>query len=518
MSHPVPFLDMRGIVKGFAGVLANDGVDFDVGAGEIHALLGENGAGKSTLMQVLYGIYRPDAGSIRIAGAAAKIEDPADAIGLGIGMVHQEFMLVQPMSVVENVLIGRGGGAERRLDLRAAARRLETIARQHGLHVDPWARVGDLPIGVQQRVEILKLLFRDARLLILDEPTAVLTPAEKDGLFATLRSLASEGRAVVIVTHKLHEIMAVAHRVSVMRMGRMIGTVAVAGTNERDLARRMVGRDVVLRVDKAPVQPGAVVLEVERLALRDPEGRRRLDGIDLVVRAGEILGVAGVDGNGQSELADALLDLRPVEAGRIRFKGRDITAASPAARRAAGIGFVPADRRGTGALVGLPICDNAVLGDHREHRRFGGLALDRRAIAEKARRIVDHFGVRAAGIGLEAGKLSGGNLQKLILGREMLRAPDLLVVEQPTRGLDIGSVEAVWRALLAARSRGVAVLMISAELEEILNLSDRVAVIYEGRIVGVLVAGEATAERLGLMMAGSGVSGAVPKEQAYAPA
>ena len=511
MADRAPFVAMDGIVKRFAGVTANDRVDFAVASGEIHALLGENGAGKSTLMQILYGLYRPDAGRILIEGAPVQIDDPARAIEAGIGMVHQEFMLVQPMSVIENVVLGRGGGTGRRLDLRAAARRLGTIAKQHGLQIDPWARVGDLPIGVQQRVEILKLLFRDARLLILDEPTAVLTPAEKDGLFATLRSLAAEGRSIVIVTHKLHEIMAVADRVSVMRAGRMIGTVAVAETSELDLARRMVGRDVVLRVEKAPARRGAIVLDIERLVLRDAGGRRKLAGIDLDVRAGEILGVAGVDGNGQSELADALLNLRPVDSGRIRLKGRDITSASPAARRAAGIGFVPADRRGTGALTALPISDNAVLGDHRSHRRLYGLALDRRAVAATARRIVTHFGVRAAGLGLEAGKLSGGNLQKLILGREMLRGPDLLVVEQPTRGLDIGSVEAVWTALLEARRNGVAILMISAELEEILNLSDRIAVIYEGRIAGILPAGAATMEQLGLMMAGSEAAHAGPQ-------
>ena len=509
-----PLVSMLGVVKRFGGVVANEHVDFEVATGEVHALLGENGAGKSTLMQILYGLYRPDEGRILVEGREVAIGDPAQAIGCGIGMVHQEFMLVQPMSVVENVVLGRGGSRTRRLDLQAAARRLETIARQHGLSVDPWSRVADLPIGVQQRVEILKLLYRDAKLLILDEPTAVLTPAETEGLFATLRSLATEGRAVVIVTHKLREIMAVADRVSVMRAGRLIATVAVPETSELDLARRMVGRDVVLRVDKAPAHLGPVALDVTGLVQRDAAGRRRLGGIDLAVRCGEILGIAGVDGNGQSELADALFGLAPVEAGRVSLNGVDITGASPFARRAAGIGFVPADRRGTGALATLPITDNAVLGDHLRHRRCRGLMLDRRAIAARATRIVAHFGVRAAGLSLAAGRLSGGNLQKLILGREMLRKPKLLVVEQPTRGLDIGSVEAVWAALLEARRQGVAVLLISAELEEILNLSDRIAVLYGGQIAGTLPTCEATLDRLSLLMAGSRAAAPEPADAA----
>ena len=502
MTDASPLVALKGIVKRFAGVVANDDVDFALAHGEIHALLGENGAGKSTLMQILYGLYAADEGSIRVDGALAHIRDSGDAIRLGIGMVHQEFMLVQPMTVVENVVLGFGGPKRRGLDLKRAALRLDAIARQHGLAVDPWARVGDLPIGVQQRVEILKLLYRDARVLILDEPTAVLTPGEKDGLFETLRSLKAEGRSVVIVTHKLHEIMAVADRVSVMRSGRMIDTLDVAHTSEMDLARRMVGRDVVLRVDKRPARTGPVVLQVEALAVRDEGGRQRLWRVDLAVRAGEILGIAGVDGNGQSELADALMNLRPIEAGRVLIAGRDITRASPAERRAAGLGFVPADRRGTGALVTLPISENAILGDHRGHVAFGGLKLDRRAIAFKAAAIVSHFGVRSAGLHLESGKLSGGNLQKLILGREMLRRPAVLIAEQPTRGLDIGTVEAVWAALLEARDAGMAIVMISAELEEILNLSDRIAVMYEGEIAGIVEGRDATAESIGFLMAG----------------
>lgn len=501
MTALEPAVAMCGIVKRFGSVLANDSVDFTMAHGEIHALLGENGAGKSTLMQILYGLYTADEGRILVDGAAVDIADPKDAIAAGIGMVHQEFMLVQPMSVIENVVLGTAGAG---FDLRAAAARLSDIARHHGLAVDPFAKIEHLPIGVQQRVEILKLLYRDARVLILDEPTAVLTPAEKDGLFATLKSLRAEGRSVVIVTHKLHEIMAVADRVSVMRAGRLVDSVAVSDTSERDLARRMVGRDVVLRVDKPACAPGPTVLQVAKLTLRDEAGRPKLRGVDLELRAGEILGIAGVDGNGQSELADVVSGLRRPDDGVVTLKGRPITWAATAERRAAGLGFVPADRRGTGSLTTLSISDNSVLGRLRPCTRRGGLLLDRTAIAKRAKAIVDHFGVRTPSIALPAGKLSGGNLQKLILGRELLADPAVLVAEQPTRGLDVGSVEAVWRALLDARAQGKAILLISAELEEIMNLSDRIGVMFEGRIVDVVDGPTATVESIGLMMAGSG--------------
>lgn len=493
-------IDMQGVVKRFGPVLANDRVDFAVKPGEIHALLGENGAGKSTLMQILYGLYTADEGRILVDGRAVEIADPKHAIAAGIGMVHQEFMLVQPMRVIENVVLGTAG---RVFDLKSAADRLTRIAEHHGLAVDPWAKVEHLPIGVQQRVEILKLLYRQARVLILDEPTAVLTPAEKEGLFDTLRSLRAEGRSVVIVTHKLHEIMAVADRVSVMRAGRLLDTLAVGETSERDLARRMVGRDVVLRVEKPECRPGPVVLRVENLTLRDEAGRPKLRGVDLDLRAGEILGIAGVDGNGQSELADALSGLRRADGGAVILNGRLITRSATAARRAAGLGFVPADRRGTGSLTTLSIADNSVLGRLRPYTRLGGTVLDRAAIAKRATAIVDHFGVRTPGIDLPAGKLSGGNLQKLILGRELLGDPAVLIAEQPTRGLDIGSVEAVWRALLDARAEGKAILLISAELEEIMNLADRIGVMFEGQIVGVVDGPTATVEQIGLMMAGS---------------
>ncbi|QKJ85329.1 Putative deoxyribose-specific ABC transporter ATP-binding protein [Paramixta manurensis] len=502
MSQTTARVALNHITKRFARVTANDDVSLSIQAGEIHALLGENGAGKSTLVQIMYGLYQPDEGEIVVDGRPVRLRDPSDAIACGIGMVHQEFMLVQPMSVVENVILGLKESASGRLNLHAAARRLRVLSERHGLDVDPWAKIQHLPIGVQQRVEILKLLYRDAQVLILDEPTAVLTPQEKEGLFATLRSLRAEGRSVVIVTHKLYEIMAIADRVSVMRAGKMVDTVAVSDTSETDLARRMVGRDVVLRIAKPPRKAGETVLHVDNIALRDESGKQKIWRASLKVAAGEILGIAGVDGNGQSELADALLNLRTIEAGRIWLDGEDITEFSPAERREKGIGFIPADRRGVGSVTSLSITDNAILGAQRTFTRARGWLLDRDGMARHARRIIDHFQVRTPDIAFEAGKLSGGNLQKLILGREVARRPRLLVVEQPTRGLDVGAVEAVWQGLLAAREQGCAIVMISAELEEIMNLSDRIAVMYGGQIAGVLEHSEATAENIGELMAG----------------
>lgn len=503
MTTPAVRVALNGITKRFARVTANDGLSLTLQVGEIHALLGENGAGKSTLMHILYGLYQPDEGEIRVDGRTRVFRDPGDAIACGIGMVHQEFMLVQPMTVVENVILGLQESRSGRLDLKRAAARISELSERHGLAVDPWAKVEHLPIGVQQRVEILKLLYRDAHVLIFDEPTAVLTPQEKAGLFATLDSLRAEGRTVVIVTHKLYEIMAIANRVSVMRGGRLVETVAVSDTSERDLARRMVGRDVVLQIAKTPCRPGNTVLQVDNIALRDENGQQKIWRVALTVKAGEILGIAGVEGNGQSELADALLNLRRIEAGRILLDGEDITDDSPAARRQKGIGFIPADRRGVGSVTSLSLIDNAILGAQRSLTRARGWLLDRSRMRRHGQQIIAQFDVRTPDADFEAGKLSGGNLQKLILGREVARQPRLLVVEQPTRGLDVGAVEAVWQGLLAARERGCAILMISAELEEIINLSDRIAVMYRGEIAGVLAASDATPEILSELMVGA---------------
>ena len=497
-----PLLHMRDIVKRFPGVVANDHVDFAVGRGEIHALLGENGAGKSTLMQILYGFYQRDSGDILLEGEPARIDSPKAAIALGIGMIHQEFMLVHPMSVVENVVLGLDQSARRGLDLKGAAAVLQDLSDRHGLAVDPHAVVEHLPIGVRQRVEILKLLYRDARLLILDEPTAVLTPIEKDGLFAVLRGLAREGRSIVIVTHKLHEIMDVSDRVTVMRDGRVVASMVTAESSPRELARLMVGRDVVLRAIKTPVTRGPPMLVVEDLVAQDLAGETKVRGLGLTVHAGEILGIAGVDGNGQSQLAQALMALCPIQSGRIAVGGTDVTRLSPADHHARGLAYIPADRRHVGSIADLSIADNAILGTQRSRTRTGGLVQNEPAIRGFAETLVQRFGVRTPNIRVQAGKLSGGNLQKLVLGREMMRGPRVLVVEQPTRGLDVGAIETVWAELLRARTDGAAVLLISAELDEILNLADRIAVMFEGRIVGVLDAADADVETLGLMMAG----------------
>lgn len=499
MAHLV---EMRRIVKWFPGVLANDCVDLSVAAGEIHALLGENGAGKSTLMQILYGFYQRDSGDILLDGVPLEITSPRDAISRGIGMIHQEFMLVRPFTVVENVVLGLAEERGAQLDLEAASQRIRDLSRRHSLAVEPASRIEHLPIGVQQRVEILKLLYRQARLLILDEPTAVLTPQEKDGLFAVLRGLAAEGKSIVIVTHKLREVMEGSDRVTVMRGGRVVASLATEATSENELARLMVGRDIASRTMKTAIEPGEIVLRIQDLHARDDAGHEKVRGVSLDVRAGEIVGIAGVDGNGQSQLAEATMNLRRIDAGRVALHGRDVTHLSPARHRDAGLAYIPADRRGVGSVVELSIADNAMLGSHRERTRFGGLFRDESAIRAHARRLVVRFGVKTPNLDFAAGKLSGGNLQKLTLGREIMRNPDALVVEQPTRGLDVGAIETVWAELLAQRDTGKAILLISAELDEIFNLADRIAVMFEGRIIGVLAAGAATAEGVGLLMAG----------------
>jgi general nucleoside transport system ATP-binding protein len=491
----LPLFAMRKIVKRFPGVLANSDVDLTIEPGEIHALLGENGAGKSTLMQILYGFHSMDSGSILIDDKLVEIRSPKDAIALGIGMVHQEFMLVRRFSVVENTVLGLKG-----FDLREAAQRLRSLSDQHHLAIDPHAQVQHLPIGVQQRVEILKLLYRDARLLILDEPTAVLTTHEKDQLFRVLRGLRNQGRSIVIVTHKLQEIVDLADRVTVMRDGRVVATVSTQQTSEQELARLMVGRDVNLRAQRTPIERGRAVLRVDGLHVRDEVGQEKVRGVSLDVHAGEIVGIAGVDGNGQSQLAEAIMHLRPAHKGSVFLDGHEVTRLTVAQHRALGLSYVPADRRHVGSITEMPVAENAILGSQRKHTR--GLFLDRQRIREHAEKLIARFGVRATSIGTLAGKLSGGNLQKLILGREILQDRAVMVVEQPTRGLDVGAVEAVWLELLHERQRGKAILLISAELEELMNLADRIAVMFEGRIVGILDAANVTTEKLGLMISG----------------
>jgi ABC-type uncharacterized transport system ATPase subunit len=502
-----PIVALRGITKRFSEtLLANNAVDFDLQAGEIHAVLGENGAGKSTLMQILYGLYSRDAGEILIDGVAARIEGPQSAIANGIGMIHQEFMLVETFTVLENLVMGEtrlpGDGRYRPA---AARERILALSDAYGLNVDPDAIVEHLPVGVRQRVEILKLLFRDARVLILDEPTAVLTPQEVQRLFVVLRALRDAGRSIVIVTHKMHEVLAISDRVTVLRDGRRVGTVATAAASEDELVRMMVGRSVSLTMERPPQAPGRVLLSVRGLTVGEAEGAPKVAGVDLDLRAGEIFGIAGVDGNGQAELIEALFGLRPVASGGITFGDEDITDWEPARRRAAGIGYVPADRRRVGTLVELSILENTMLGDLGRYRRRGGF-LDRGRGLADARRLIERFGVRVSGPAFPAGKLSGGNLQKVVLGREVMREPEVLLIEQPSRGLDIGATRAVWGELMDQRSAGKAILLVSAELEEILNLCDRIAVMFAGRFVGILDAARADLATLGLMMAGGGAS------------
>jgi general nucleoside transport system ATP-binding protein len=501
-------VEMRNIVKRFPGVLANNRISLTIRVGEVHVLLGENGAGKSTLMQILYGFYAMDSGEILIDGQRVHLNSPRDAIALGIGMVHQEFMLVRSFSVVENTVVG-SCGLSGLLDLKGASARIRELSHRYGLAVDPAAKIASLPIGVQQRVEILKALNREARLLILDEPTAVLTPHEKDQLFAALRNLREAGCSVVLVTHKLGEVLEIANRVTVLRDGQVVGhTLDVAATSKSELARRMVGRDVNLRTEKPDQVPGEPVLRVEKLRVRDDTGQEKVRGVTLEIRGGEILGVAGVDGNGQSELAQAIMHLRQSESGSILLKGVDVTPLNVAQRRAAGISYVPADRRQVGSVAQMSVADNAILGLHRKHRR--GLFRSIRAARQSAQELVSRFDVRTATLDFAAGKLSGGNLQKLILGREMMRGAGALIVEHPTRGLDIAAVESVWQELLRARREGKAILLISAELEELMNLADRIAVMFDGRIVGTLDAASGSIEAIGSMMAGIMASGMAP--------
>jgi general nucleoside transport system ATP-binding protein len=491
-------LQLRQITKRFPGVFANDHVDLTVAPGEIHALLGENGAGKSTLMQILYGFHTMDSGEILLDNQPVPITSPADAIALGIGMVHQDFMLVPTFTVAENTILGN---TNQLLNLKQAAARIRDLSELHQLAVDPDAITGSLPIGVQQRVEILKLLYRNARILILDEPTAVLTPPEKNRLFTVLRGLRDEGRSIILVTHKLHEIMELADRVTVMRDGRVITSLPIAETIAPELARLMVGRDVNLTTNKSRLTRGEPILCVDTLQIRDHTGHLKVDGVSLDLHPREILGIAGVDGNGQSHLAEALLNLRPIESGSVSLDGKTITEVSVAEHRKRGIAYIPADRRGVGSVAELSIADNALLGNARTRTRHG--LLDRTKIRAHAQTLAVRFGVRSAGIDTPASKLSGGNLQKVILGREIMAAPRVLIVEQPTRGLDVGAIETIWAELLRERERGTAILLISAELEELMNLADRIAVMYEGRIVGIVDPRLVTTEQLGMMMAGS---------------
>jgi simple sugar transport system ATP-binding protein len=509
MTEAPPVLEMRGITKRFpTGTVANDAIDLDVRRGEIHALLGENGAGKSTLMNILYGLVTPDAGEIRIDGAPTLIRDPADAIARGIGMVHQHFMLVPVLTVAENVVLGQeivGPGGI--LDLRQAADRIRLLAKKLGFEVDPASRVEQLSVGQQQRVELLKAIYRNARILVLDEPTAVLTPQETREIFGVLRRLREEGASVVFISHKLDEVLEIADRITVIRRGKVVGSRKPAETSESELAELMVGRAVSLRVDRGRSHPGDFVLSVSSLVVKDDRGHDAVRGIDLSVRAGEIVGIAGVAGNGQDELVEALIGLRRPAAGSIRLAGRDLTRASVDERRDRGIAFVPADRHRFGLVLTYPLEDNLCLTRYAELPYAGGFAGIVRnfgRISADATRLIAEFDVRATGPSVATGTLSGGNQQKVVVAREFRHDLKLLVLDQPTRGLDVGSIEFIHRQVIARRDHGVAVLLVSAELDEVLDLSDRVLVMFRGRVVGEFPAEEAQREKVGLLMATGG--------------
>lgn len=492
---------MAGIRKRFLEVVANDGVDLDLHEGEVCALLGENGAGKTTLMNILFGILPPDAGEIVVRGRPVSLRSPRDAIALGIGMVHQHFALVPPHTVLENVIVGMPAGRAGLLPLAEARRRLADLARTHGLAVNPDARIWQLSMGEQQRVEIIKALYRGADILILDEPTAVLTPQETAELFKTLRSLAREGRSIIFISHKLREVLEVSDRVVVLRNGRVVAVRPTAGTDSRELARLMVGREVE-RLERRPRTPGEVMLEVRDLRIQSDRGLMAVDGVSLAVREGEILGLAGVSGNGQRELAEAIFGLRPARGGKILIRGKDFTSRPAHEVAREGIGRIPEDRVGIGLLPELSLVDNLILESYRSPSFARGLWLDHVAVAEYADRLLAEFQVRAPGRAAVARTLSGGNLQKLLLARALAPGPRVLIAQQPTRGLDVGATGEIHRRLLAERERGTAILLISEDLDEILALADRIAVMYEGRLMGIVAAAEARVERIGLMMAG----------------
>lgn len=495
-------VEMRGIRKEFPGVVANDDVDFAVEEGEIHALVGENGAGKTTLMNVLYGLYHAEAGTIKIRGQPVQIRKNSDAISLGIGMVHQSFKLVSSFTVAENITLGAESRTGIFLDRKTIHDNVVEISERFGLKVDPDARIQDLPVGVQQRVEILKTLYRNADILVLDEPTAVLTPQETRELFGVIRSLVHEGKTVVFITHKLREVMEISDRVTVMRDGKMVGTKVTKDTSPRELARMMVGREVLLRVKKDKAKTGDIVLRLENLKVRDDRDLMAIRGISLEVRAGEILGVAGVEGNGQRELVDAIVGLRPVVAGSVHISGEAVTTLPVRGRRETGMSCVPEDRYVRGLALPATVEENLIVtGYHKAPMSRAGL-LNSKEISNYANEAIKTFDVRTTGKDVPASTLSGGNLQKVVLARELSTHPDLLIAAQPTRGLDIGSIEFVHQRIVDARDRGTAVLLVSAELEEVMSLSDRIAVLYEGEIVGTIDAGKATEDGLGLWMAG----------------
>ncbi len=498
-------VEMKNIVKEFPLVKANDNVDFELRWGEVHALIGENGAGKSTLMKILYGMQSHDSGSIKIDGKEVSFQSPKDAIAIGIGMVHQHFMLLEPLTVTENLVLGSEPTVGPSLDYKSATAKTNELIEQFGFDLDPNSKIEDLPVGFQQQVEILKTLYRNAKILIMDEPTAVLTPQETRGLFKFIRDFAASGNAVVFISHKLDEVMEICDRMSVMRDGKMIGMVTREETDQRKLANMMVGREVLLQVDKEPAEPKDVQLELKNVTVIDEiKNKPIVDDVSFAVRAGEIVGIAGIEGNGQTELVELIAGLMKADSGEILLEGRDSTAETARFRREEGLSHIPENRYERGLVETYSAAMNVILGDHYREPFANKLGfLDNKAIEDYAKRLINDYDVRPRSTSVLALAYSGGNAQKLIVARELERNPDVLIAAQPTRGVDIGAIEFIHKQIVRARDMGLAVLLVSADLNEVMSLSDRILVLYEGRIMGELDGATATAEDIGLLMAGS---------------
>jgi len=504
MDAANPVVELKQITKRFSGIVANDSISLKLHKGEILALLGENGAGKSTLMNILFGLYQPDEGSIEIKGKPVSIDNPNKAIELGIGMVHQHFKLVQPFTVTENIILGmEPKKLGFHLDYKTATAKIKSLSDQYGLKVDPNSKVSEISVGMQQRVEILKTLYRGADILIFDEPTAVLTPQEITDLMSIMRRLVDEGKSIILITHKLKEIMHISDAVTIIRRGKVVDTLKTSETDPNTLAEKMVGRNVSFKIDKKAATPGVSILEVRDLMLKNKEGVSVLDGLSLDVRAGEILGVAGVDGNGQSELIEALTGLRKVDSGSVKMKGMELTNRTPRFVSEQGVSHIPEDRHKHGLVLDFSMSENMVLETYYKAPFNKGGFLNQQEIDKQAKKLIEAFDVRTPSIETKARSLSGGNQQKAIIAREIDKKPELLIAAQPTRGLDVGAIEFVQQQLISQRDQGKAVMLISFELDEIMNVADRIVVIYEGRIVGEVLPEQTNDQELGLMMSGS---------------